>query len=70
MEILLSCCGTRVDQYDILKKEIKEKPGIEAYEPGEEPREKLLQMAKTVRDHLNRDEEDGLRFHVSPPLTS
>ncbi len=64
----MSCGDTRMDQYNILTREIKERPEVEAYEPGEEPRERLLEMAKTVRSHLTGDEENELRFRVSPPL--
>lgn len=53
--------------YDILRKEMEERPGLKAREPGREARETLLEELKTVRGHLAHDEQ---RFRLSPPLTS
>ena len=55
--------------YNVLKKEMEERPGLEAQESGREARETLLEELKTVREHLDRNERLGLRFCLSPPLT-
>ena len=54
----------------MLKKEMEERPGLEARELGHEARETLLEELKTVRDHLDHNERHGLHFCLSPPLTS
>ena len=64
----MSCSKTRADQYEILENKIRETPGIEAYEPKEEPRESLLQLAQTVRNNLDYNQNKGLRFEPSLPL--
>lgn len=55
--------------YNVLKKDMEERPGLEAQEPGREARETLLLELKTVREQLDQNERNGLRFRLSPPLT-
>ena len=52
--------------YDILRKEMEERPGLKAREPEHEARETLLEELKIVRGHLAHNEQ---RFRLSPPLT-
>ena len=52
--------------YDILKKEMEERPGLKARQPGREARETLLEELKIVRGYLARSEQ---RFRLYPPLT-
>ncbi len=55
--------------YNFLKREMEEGPGLEARELGREARETLLEELKTVREHLAHNEQLGLRFCLSRPLT-
>ena len=69
MEVLLSCRDPHNAMYNILKKEMEERPGLEAREPGREARETLLEELKTVREQLDHNERHGLQFCLSSPLT-
>lgn len=65
--MLLSSHGDpRDDMYDILRKEMEKKPGLNARKPGCEARETLLEELKIVREHLAHNEQ---RFRLYPPLT-
>lgn len=70
MEILLSCPKTRTDQYILLASKIDHHSELETNDYAMEAREDLRRMAILVRDQLDRDENDELRFKFSPPLTS
>ena len=52
--------------YDILRKEMEERPGLKAREPGREARETLLEELKIIREYLAHNEQ---RFRLSSPLT-
>ena len=52
--------------YDVLRKEMEERPGLKAREPWHEARETLLEELKFIRGHLAHDEQ---RFRLYPPLT-
>ena len=55
--------------YSLLRKEMEERPGLEAQEPGLAARETLLEELRIVRDQLARNEQLELRFCLPIPLT-
>ena len=70
MEVLMACRDTRLDQYRLLQQEIHEMPEHVAGEPGQESSDGLLGLAKVVRDALDDEDINRLRFSLVPPLAA